>query len=336
MTVKLKSTIVALALTLGVCMLFPSVASAQKGMPCTSDPVDMFIMYGNLITCSLDQPGIVDIYRFHGTAGQRIEIVANSVNTVACIELVGVTTACGAGNRNWIDTVLTNTQEYTIQVYDYLSYQTGNYTLDLESVVPPSPNGRQTTYGQYLNDDLNPVGDIEPVFFFTASVGDVVDIIADSQVTVPCIYLYAPDTTTTWNACGPGNRNEIRTSPLTVAGTYTILVYDYLWYQGGAYSINPNCLGGPCVTTPIPDVSGYVTLQGTPIAGAGVSLTQRGAPAPQLTTTNNSGYYQFLHIIVGETFNVLIHGPADLGAPASAGPASAGTVDDKRQDRSER
>ena len=59
MKAKMKPAMVALTLTLGVCLLFPSVASAQEGMPCTPDPVDMFIVYGNLITCSIDQPGIV-------------------------------------------------------------------------------------------------------------------------------------------------------------------------------------------------------------------------------------------------------------------------------------
>jgi len=335
MNARTKSTIVALALTLAVCMLFPSVASAQKGMPCTSDPVDMFIMYGNLITCSLDQPGIVDIYRFNGTAGQRIEIVADGANP--CIELVGVTTGCGNGARNWVDKVLTTTQEYTIRVYDYYPNGTGPYTLDLESVVPPSPNARQTAYGQYLTDQINPAGDIEPVFSFTASVGDVVDILSDGAN--PCITLYAPDTVTSWNGCGNGSQNEIRTQPLTLAGTYTILVYDYYPNGSGPYSVDLQCLSGPCVVTPIPDVSGYVTLQGTPLAHAGVSLTQPGANGPQLTTTDNNGYYQFLHAIAGQTFNVLIHGPVvpqDFGKPASAEPASAGTVDGNSQNRTER
>ena len=334
MKAKMQPAIVALALTLGVCLLFPSVARAQKGMPCTADPVDMFIMYGNLITCSLDQPGIADLYRFNGTAGQRIEIVANSATTYPCIELVGVTTACGyyGGYREWIDTVLTKTQEYTIRIYDWSSSGTGNYTLDLESVVPPSPNARQTAYGKYLTDQISPAGDIEPVFFFTASVGDVVDILVDSGTTYPCVYLFAPDAKTTWNACGyyGGYSEEIRVSSgLPLAGTYTILVYGWSNTSAGAYSLDLNCLGGPCVITPIPDVAGYVILRGTPLASAGVTLTQPGAPGPQLTRTDSNGYYQFLSIIPGETFNVFIHGPAsdDSGKPVSGGAASVDTVD---------
>ena len=332
MKAKMKPAMVALTLTLGVCLLFPSVASAQKGMPCTPDPVDMFIMYGNLITCSIDQPGISDLYRFNGTAGQRIIIDASSGTTYPCIELVGVTTACAyyGSYREWIDTVLPTTQEYTIRIYDWSSSGTGNYTLDLESVVPPSPNGRQTAYGKYLTDQINPAGDIEPVFFFTASVGDVVDILADSSTMYPCIFLYAPDTTTTWNACAyyGSYSEEIRTSPLTLAGTYTILVYGWSPSGAGGYSLDLNCLGGPCVVTPIPDVSGYATFQGAPLVHAGVSLTQPGAPSPQLTRTDNNGYYQFLHIITGQSYTVMIHGQGDLDTPESGDAKPADRVDE--------
>jgi len=318
-----KGALVALVLTLGTCLLFSTVARAQEGQPCGSDPVNMFIGYGDLITCSLDQQGIVDIYRFNGTAGQRIELVAASGVTYPCIELVGVTTVCN-GYRPWIDTVLTVTQEYTIRVYDYYSNGTGSYTLDLESVVPPSPNSREMVYGNYLTDQINPAGDLD-VFFFTASVGDYVDIIADAGATYPCIELFAPDAKTVWGPVCNGYRPEIRTT-LPLAGNYTLLVYDYYSNGSGTYSLNLDCLSGPCVLVTIPDVSGYVTLQGTPLAGTGVSLTQPGAQGPQLTRTDNNGYYQFLHIISGQPFNVLIHGQGDLDKPASANGASANAV----------
>jgi len=88
----------------------------------------------------------------------------------------------------------------------------------------------------------------------------------------------------------------------------------------GAFDI----LGG---STPIPDVSGYISLQGAPLAGAGVSLYQPGENL-KLTETDNNGYYQFLNIAAGKTFNVMIHGPAkhDSGAPASADAASADKI----------
>lgn len=318
---QMKTIVLALTLTLGVCLFFPAAASAQKGMPCPADPVNEFIMYGNLILCSIDEPGISDLYRFNGIAGQRIEIIASSGTTNPCIELVGVTSACNEyANRNWIDIVLTVTQEYTIRIYDYSSSGTGSYELDLESVVPPSPNARQTAYGGYLTDQINPAGDIEPVFSFTASVGDVVDILAASQTTNPCITLYAPDAKTTWNTCNEyANSNEIRTKALTVAGTYTILVYDYSPNGTGAYSINLNCLGGPCIVTPIPDLSGYLILRGTPLANQLVGIVSPNPGGGQTTTTDQNGYYQFLQVP---------NGPFTVYAPirGSVNAASADSV----------
>ena len=108
---------------------------------------------------------------------------------------------------------------------------------------------------------------------------------------------------------------------------YTILLYDNA-NSVGAYRVVLECISGPCPVIPIPDVSGYITLRGSPLPHVGVSLTQPGSPSPQLAITDSNGYYQFLHIISGQTFNVLIHGPAslDFGTPLPAEPASAGTV----------
>jgi len=323
MKTKLKSTIVALTLTLAVCLLFPIGARAQ-GTPCTGQPNEP-ISYGNIITCSIAAPGDSQTFVFNGTTGERIEVAISSGTNYPCVELVGVATACGSGDRNWIDTVLTQTRQYTIRTYDYHPSGTLNYTLALQRAVPPSPSATQITYGNNLPGQINPYGDLVP-YFFTASVGDVVDVAVVSGSNYPCIVLYAPDAQTTWGACGLGDRNEIRTNPLTLAGNYTILVYDYHPSGVLSYNLDLECLGGPCVVIPIPDVSGYATFQGAPLVRAGVSLTQPGAPSPQLTRTDNNGYYQFLHIIAGQTYNVLIHGQGTLGAPASGDTNSAGTV----------
>jgi hypothetical protein len=235
----------------------------------------------------------------------------------------------------WIDTVLTQTRQYTIEAYDYFGNGTLNYTLALQRVVPPSPAATQTTYGQDLPGQINPLGDIVP-YYFTASVGDVVQVTIASGSYAPCVFLYAPDGTTTWNGCGHNLRNGITTSPLTLAGNYSILVYDYFPNDTLSYNLNLQCLGGTCAVTIIPDVAGYIILRGTPLAGVGVSLTQPGAPSPQLTRTDNNGYYQFLNIISGQAFNVLIHATTNQAGSVSDDAASAGAVDDRRQTRSDK
>ena len=210
---QIKTVVLALMLTLGVCLLFPAVAAAQgEGQPCSGNP-DQLIAYGNVILCSIQQQGSSGTFVFNGNAGDRVEVEAASSAFNSCVELVGVTTACSFNvNRNWIDTVLTTTKQYTIRVYSYYFNGTGNYTLDLESTFPHSPNARQTTYGVNLSDQISPLGDFDE-FFFTASAGDVVDITAVSGALNPCIALYAPDAKTTWGACSFNvNRNEIRSA----------------------------------------------------------------------------------------------------------------------------
>src|ERR1035438_9354663 len=244
-------------LTFGLCFLFCSMASGQ-GMPCTGQP-DEPIQYGDIITCSITAPGATDTFTFNGTAGERVEIVTSSGSYAPCIELVGVGTACGHNLQAWIDTVLTQTRQYTIEAYDYFGNGTLNYTLALQRVVPPSPAATQTTYGQDLPGQINPLGDIVP-YYFTASLLDVVQVTIASGSYAPCVFLYAPDGTTTWNGCGHNLRNGITTSPLTLAGNYSILVYDYFPNDTLSYNLNLQCLGGTCAVTIIPDVAGYIIL----------------------------------------------------------------------------
>jgi hypothetical protein len=284
----------------------------------------MFIAYGADVLCSIDQVGNSDLFRFDGTAGERIQIEVLGT-AYPCMELVGVTTACSGAHQHWIDTVLTVTQEYTIRVYDYY-LDTGTFSLFLEREVPHNPDARQETYGQNLPGQFDLAGDLDE-FFFTASAGDVVDLLVTSTSIYPCFQLFAPDGTTTGSACSGAHTHEFRTPALPLAGNYTIFLYDY-YNDVGGYRVVLNCITGTCNVTPIPDVSGYITLRGAPLPHAGVSLTQPGSPSPQLAITDSNGYYQFLHIISGQTFNVLIHGPAslDFGTPLPAEPNSAGTV----------
>src|SRR5258708_653160 len=59
----------------GGCEL-PAVAEAQEGRPCAPEPIDMRIVYGDLITCQIDPPGDVDFFRFTGTEGESVVIHA--------------------------------------------------------------------------------------------------------------------------------------------------------------------------------------------------------------------------------------------------------------------
>ena len=326
MKTKMNLAIVALALTLGVCLLVPSVARAGEGQQCPGDPVNMFIAYGADILCSIDVTGNSDLFRFDGTAGERIKIEVLGT-AYPCFELVGVASACSGGHQTWLDVVLPKTQEYTIRVYDN-ALDTGNFTLYLEREVPYNPDARQEAYGQNLTDQFDLAGDLDE-FFFTASAGDLVDILTSSTSGYPCFTLFAPDAKTTWSACSGGHSTQLNNVSLPQAGNYTIFLYDNA-NSVAPYRVVLTCVTGPCVVQQIPDVSGYVSLRGAPLPGVGVSLTQPGAPGPQLTMTDSNGYYQFLHIISGQQFNVFIHASTNQAASVSEDAASADTVKDRR------
>ena len=109
-----------------------------------------------------------------------------------------------------------------------------------------------------------------------------------------------------------------RTVPYTIQIDFTpdengtSMVFFYVAGNDGTqtYTLEVSCYLGQCPGGTIPDVSGYIILKGTPLAGTGVSLSQQTAPGPQLTRTDSNGYYQFLHIMPGVPFSVVIHGPA--------------------------
>ena len=325
MNYKLKAALTLLAAIFVFILLCPTLASAEEGTPCPADPVNMFISYGADIVCAIDLPGVTDLFRFNGTAGERIEIETLGTG-YPCIELIGVASACAfRSNQNWIDTVLPSTQEYTIRISDQVN-GTGTYTLFLERTVPNSPNARQTTYGQYVTDSFPIAGDLDE-FFFTASATDVLDLTTlGGSTTYPCFTIYAPDGTTTWNACAfRSHSNELRTPPLPLSGNYTILVYDQINTVGG-YTVIPQCIAGVCNVTQIPDLSGYLTLRGAPLANQLVGIVSPSPGGDQITTTDMNGYYQFLQVPPG-TFTVY----APISGAKNAASANSVHSDKERQ-----
>ena len=84
-----------------------------------------------------------------------------------------------------------------------------------------------------LTDQFPLAGDLDE-FFFTASAGDVVDVLTTSTSIYPCFTLFAPDATTTWTRCYGGyETEELRTPALPLAGTYTIFLWDQYNSVGG-------------------------------------------------------------------------------------------------------
>lgn len=356
MTVKPKSTIVALALTLAVCMLFPSAALAQ-GTNCPPEPASGTPIADGQIyigaNCTLTSPGDVDGFVFSGNNGDIYHIVTainGSAPTNICLTLYdpnghnifsGCTNVEFGGLSVLVNQTLTVTGPYTVDITE-TSTATIKYALSLERLHPFPPNAQEINLATQYPGDISPITDSN-AFTFEGATNTTVQVSATltgSPQSNLCMDVYFQDGT----HVGTEQCTNIEFGGLTIQIDFTPTqngAYMAFFQVGGndgtvTYTMEVSCLVGTCSMSSIPDVAGYIILQGVPLANAGVSLTQPGGNGPQLTRTDNNGYYQFLHIIAGETFNVLIHGPADPGAPASEEPSSADTVEGRRQDRSER
>lgn len=354
MNAKTKSTIVALTLTLAVGLLFPSAALAQ-GTNCPPEPAqntpiaDGEVYIGS--NCTLYSPGDVDSFIFNASSGQTYHL-ALGINGAApvniCMTLydpneVNIFHGCTNAPYNTFtvvnDIMLATTGTYTI-VATETSSGTINYAVALERLYPFAPNGTQINLSTQTPGDINPITDTNEFTFVSATTG-----MEEVSATIPgnasyniCMRVYNPDGTKVQqnDPCtnAPYNTYTIQID-FTPDENGTSMVFFYVAGNNGTqtYTLEVSCLLGTCGTTTIPDVAGYIILQGVPLAGVGVSLTQPGAPSPQLTRTDSNGYYQFLHAIPGADFIVQVKGPVvpqDFGKPASGEAAPADAADRDR------
>jgi hypothetical protein len=362
MNVITKSSIVALTLTLAVCLLFPSAALAQ-GTNCPPEPAQNTPIADGQVyigaNCTLSSPGDVDSFIFSASSGQTYHL-ALGINGAApvniCMTLYdpnernifsGCTnTAYGYGIYSVVDDqALTTGGTYTIVITESSS-GTISYALALERLYPFAPNAQQINLATQTPGNINPITDTNEFTFASATTGteEVSATLPSNATQNICLRVYNPNGSKV-------QQNDACTNIAYGYGIYTVQIdftpdengmsMAFLYVAGNdataTYTLEASCLLGTCGTTTIPDVAGYILLQGVPLANAGVSLTQPGAPGPLLTTTDSNGYYQFPHVIAGETFNVLVHGPVvpqDSGT-VLADPASADTVEARRQNRSE-
>jgi len=349
MKAKMKPAMLALTLTLGICLLFPSAALAQ-GTNCPPEPAqgtpiaDGEIYIGS--NCNLYSPGDVDSFVFNASSGQTYHL-ALGINGAApvniCMTLYdpnernifsGCTTVqYGYGYSVVQDMMLATTGTYTIVVTENTS-GTVSYALALERLYPFAPNAQQINLSTQIPGNINPITDTNEFTFPSATTGmeEVSATVPNNATQNICMRVYNPDGSKVQqnDVCttiqyGYGYTIQIDFTP---DESGTSMAFFYVAGNDGTqtYKLEVSCLLGSCGTSTIPDVSGYATFQGAPLASAGVSLTQPGAPSPQLTRTDSNGYYQFLHIIAGQTYNVLIHGQGALGMPASGDTNSADTV----------
>ncbi|GEM_PF-5794303 len=76
-------------LVLVLCVALPSLGEAAvDGIPCSPEPTNMTISYGDTVTCAIDVIGDTDVFRFSGSAGETVVVQASRLNGGhPCVEL---------------------------------------------------------------------------------------------------------------------------------------------------------------------------------------------------------------------------------------------------------
>ena len=207
---------------------------AIEGVPCRPEPTDLLIRYGDLITCAIDVIGDSDLFRFEGVAGEVVRITISGSG--AAFEVLAPNGARIGGSIVADDIALTETGLHTIVVRHNTNSNTVSYALALDRLSPPAPTARVIDYGQNLQDEINPVGDMD-LFVFTGAAGTVVRV---STTNSAGFEILAPD--------GAHLGGSIISADVTLAqtGIHTIFVHHNTNSGTLDYTVSLQCLVGPC------------------------------------------------------------------------------------------
>jgi hypothetical protein len=201
-----------------------------------------------------------------------------------CIELFapggGSTRQCTNAFANRIDATLTQTGTYTVLATDWFGTSTGDYTVALERVAPPS-GAVPIQYGQTPLGDISLGGDLD-LFAFSGTAGDLVSITASwrNGALRPCLELVSP-TAGRITTCSNAFTNQIQTR-LAQTGTHSVLIRDWFSTSSGGYSVGVQCLSGNCGMSPPPpppSAPGPPTNLTASVVGSSVQLSWSAPPS---------------------------------------------------------
>jgi hypothetical protein len=238
-----------------------------EGRPCNPEPTNMFIGYGDLITCSIDPSGDTDVFRFQGSTQEviSIQLTYQSGAGRPCLELFDpagllVGSHCPNAFSARIDKRLESTGVFTIRVSAWNNGTMG-YALSVERLAPPSASAVPLRFNQNLADEINPVGDID-LYFLNGAVNDLVTI----QLTYrsgsgrPCLELFDPAGVLLDSHC-PNAFSARLDKRLESTGIFTIRVS--AWNNGTmGYNVDLQCVGQCSSPTPCPNVSSLSPTSG--------------------------------------------------------------------------
>jgi hypothetical protein len=226
------------------------VLALDESIPCDPEPTEMAISYSDAVSCSIDVLGDVDLFRFSGTAGDVITLLGSRLSGgIPCVELfdpAGGPAGSHCSNQGArINATLGQTGLYSILVSELSNDNTMDYTLVVERVAPPSISARHICPGCELQDNIDPIGDLE-LFFFSGTAGDVITLLG-SRLSggIPCVELFDPAGGPAGSHCS--NQGARIDATLGQTGLYSILVSELSNDNTMDYVLSHQCIVGVCV-----------------------------------------------------------------------------------------
>jgi hypothetical protein len=183
------------------------------------------------------------IYRFTASANDKVTIRARKTSGTSFSPMIEVYSPSGSyvtmGGE--VNTTLTTAGTYTILMKDVSNAYAGEYVLSWRRVVNPC-SSTPINCGQVLSGTIGAADEID-VYTFTVSANDWVTIRTRKTGNLNLqIEVYNPSGTRIY----AGASWDTPMTPLTAAGTYTLLVRDYYYVNTGDYILYWERLNSPC------------------------------------------------------------------------------------------
>jgi Bacterial pre-peptidase C-terminal domain len=231
-----------------------SSADVVPTVACTPSP--MAIEYGQLVECEINPAGDVDTFTFSGAAGDQIVIalLGKTLDSGPCVTLLNPAGAVVIAEQCnvfpdthfvMIRTVLTVSGTYSVLVNEHDNNELNEYLLTVVRESPPDPTSptgvipaiactpspMAIEYGQLIQCEIDPIGDVD-TFTFSGAAGDQIVIILHGRSldSGPCATLIDPNNAVVvpeqCNVFPDTNFVMIRTL-LTLSGSYAVVINEH-------------------------------------------------------------------------------------------------------------
>jgi hypothetical protein len=262
----LKSLAVLLILVCGLITVPPQSLAAQpeSAADCDEGAITepVALIYGDHTAgCGINPAVDTDLFTFVGSENHhvRINVFSTTTNMDPLLEVrdpsgtvIGTESCNNVGCTFSLDLVLPSSGSYLLTLADVGTNEAGNYTLQLERILP-APTSPRLDYDAEMIDLISPATDIDH-YHFHGDAGTAIRLNAFSTTTNmdPTIEVRDPNGVLVLNGAADGAvcanvgcTFSVDLIP-ALSGTYSLLIYDGGTNEGGGYQLSLWCVVGPC------------------------------------------------------------------------------------------